>query len=236
MNAFANALFTFLFSWMRAVVQGVWSAVASGRFARFFTWLGDSWLWVALFLCLLCTAMDYLIWLIRWRPYWVWKTKWRQFKRRLRGGNRRFDRGYDTGVGLELPPEPPRAEPSAWAEQAAFQQAQPLPAPPRYDAPPERESAYSAAGLPAEAWTPPAVSAAPENAAPYRRRRSEKHARRFHWTERFAAREEDDQAMLDGLPPAVDREQAFHAPVYPQRPPQQKSGWYPPANKRRNGN
>ena len=193
MNAFANALFTFLFSWMRTVVQGVWSAVASGRFARFFTWLGDSWLWVALFLCLLCTAMDYLIWLIRWRPYWVWKTKWRQFKRRLRGGNRRFDRGYDTGVGLELPPEPPRAEPSAWAEQAAFQQAQPLPAPPRYDAPPERESAYSAAGLPAE-------------------------------------------AMLDGLPPAVDREQAFHAPVYPQRPPQQKSGWYPPANKRRNGN
>ena len=168
MNAFANALFTFLFSWMRTVVQGVWSAVASGRFARFFTWLGDSWLWVALFLCLLCTAMDYLIWLIRWRPYWVWKTKWRQFKRRLRGGNRRFDRGYDTGVGLELPPEPPRAEPSDWAEQAAFQQAQPLPAPPRYDAPPERESAYSAAGLPAEAWTPPAVSAAPENAAPYR--------------------------------------------------------------------
>ena len=53
MNAFANALFTFLFSWMRTVVQGVWSAVASGRFARFFTWLGDSWLWVALFLCLI---------------------------------------------------------------------------------------------------------------------------------------------------------------------------------------
>lgn len=221
MNAFANALFTFLFSWMRTVVQGIWTAVASGRFVRFFTWLGDSWLWLALILCLLCTAMDYLIWLIRWRPYLVWKTKWRRFKRRLRGGSRRFDRGYDTGVGLELPQEPPQPGPAAWAEQAALQ-----------EAPPMQENAYSgpysAPGLPAEAWVPPAVSPAPEGTAPFRRRRSEKHARRFQWQTRFAPREEDDgQALLDGLPPAVDRDQAFHAPVYPQRP-QREDGWYPP--------
>ena len=114
MNAFANALFTLLFGWIRSGVQILWNASTQGHLSGFFTWLGDHWLLVAVFLCLVCTVMDYLVWLVRWRPYLVWRTKMRRFFAALRGrtwtDSRQFDRGYEAGVQMEMdglvPPEP----------------------------------------------------------------------------------------------------------------------------------
>ena len=52
-----------------------------------------------------------------------------------------------------------------------------------------------------------------------RRRRSERHEKkRGEWQKRLAAITQDDVGMLDGLPPAVDRQDAFHEPVYPHQP------------------
>ena len=93
MNTFANSLFTVLFGWARGLIQQVWNAAVSGRFSGFFTWLGDHWVWVVLGLILGCTVMDYLIWMIRWRPYLVWRTKMRRFLRVLRGMLQRRFRG-----------------------------------------------------------------------------------------------------------------------------------------------
>ena len=72
-----------------------------------------------------------------------------------------------------------------------------------------------------------------------RRRRSEKYEkRRPDWRERLRTAEEDEDRLLDGLPPAVDRNQAFYEPVYPQ--PAQSEGYYgwkrPPYPEQTDGN
>ena len=127
MNAFANALFTMLFGWIRSGVQILWNAFTQGHLSRFFTWLGDHWIIVLVFLCLVCTVMDYLVWLVRWRPYLVWRTKMRRFFAALRGrtwsDSQQFNRGYKTGVQMEMdgltPPEPVPEPPVYYPEEPA---------------------------------------------------------------------------------------------------------------------
>ena len=61
-----------------------------------------------------------------------------------------------------------------------------------------------------------------------RKRRSEKYERRKRPWEKLNQIREDEEAMLDGLPPLMDREKAFHEPVYPQRDQQPYSAWRRP--------
>lgn len=259
MNSFANSLFSLLFGWLRSLIQGIWTAAARGEFSRFFTWLGDHWFLVAVVLCLGCTVLDYLVWLVRWRPYLVWRTKLRSFIRRLRGekvdSQRRFSQGYAEAVPLDMPeaefPAPPVYN---WEEQeAAFHQA-PTQLPPQAEAFPLPAEAVvpSGAPLPQEAegipqqhryfvqpegYQPPPVyipsradsAFSSDMPAARRRRRSEKYdRRRTSWHERLISSAEDEEALLDGLPPAVDREDAFREPVYPQRGPQGYDAWQRP--------
>ncbi|MBR1586431.1 MAG: hypothetical protein IJ662_12895 [Clostridia bacterium] len=209
MNTFSNSLFTFLFGWARGLIEGLWNAAAEGKFSRFFTWLGDHWLAVALVLCLGGTALDFLIWIIRWRPYLVWRTALRKWTSRLSGqrvdSRRRFSRGYRDGVEL------------TWTEQdTAVQEAA------EWDF--DDESVFSPPIE--EEFLPPAPmeEPLPDDPGPAvperRRRRREKHIslRKPAWRPRFPISDQEEEGMLDGLPPAVDRQQAFHEPVYPTTP------------------
>ena len=305
MNSFANSLFSLLFGWARTLIQRVWTSAVSGNYSGFFSWLGDHWLWVALILCAAGTAMDFLIWILRWRPDLVWRTKLRRVMNWLRTGGRarrRFEAGYQGGVGLEMPQEPPvrreedwdvedwdtpaaalmwQQEPEeesavdpalfspasdpAYAPEAyqrpAVSPSAPDYAPPPYAAPAYAAPAYEAPGYGAPAYEAPFQPSAGDTeddsarrrmfvpAADYelppinpstrvnssfatdlpsarRRRRSEKYERRKPaWRDKLIRDEEEEDAMLDGLPPAVDREQAFHEPVYP-RPAGGDGGYY----------
>ena len=66
------------------------------------------------------------------------------------------------------------------------------------------------------------------SAAP-RRRRSEKYDKKKPaWTNKLMIPEVEEDSLLDGLPPAVDRQQAFHEPVYPlQSHTGADTGWQP---------
>ena len=280
MNTFANSLFTLLFSGFRSLIQGVWVSVTSGSLNGFFVWLGDHWAWVLLALCLLGTAADFIIWLIRWRPYLIWRTKARRFSAWLRNGKagsqRQFRQGYQEGVSLEMPEEEAPAPGPAWipeeyqAPPAEPWQQPPAPdleeAPVSYEAPASYEEPASyeapvsyevpepqayAAPAPAEPMPEPAPQrrffpAEVEYQAPpiyvpsyldnefssdmpaaRRRRRSEKYdRRRAAWHQRLISPPDEEEGMLDGLPPAIDREQAFHEPVYPAQSPY--SPWQKP--------
>ena len=234
MNAFANTLFTLLFGWIRAGVQAIWGSVTQGRLSSFFTWLGDHWFMVLVILCAVCTVLDYLVWLVRWRPYLVWRTKMRKFLSALRGRKwaeeRQFTRGYVAGVQMDdLPPpepipeppilypeEPVYAPPPTWepaAPQADYVPAPPAPAPlfqAAQDMPPAEEP------LAPEADQPPA-----------RRRRSERYAhpqQSPRWHEKLL-NDPYDNMNQEGLPPAVDQDEAFHAPVYPAYPDSNYAAW-----------
>ena len=237
MNTFSNSLFTFFFGWARTLIESVWNAAAEGRFSGFLSWLGDHWAILAVLMCLGGTVLDFLIWFIRWRPYLAWRSALQRWGRRLRGedigSERRFTKGYQEGVDLGFAPQP-------------IQEAQPVYDPAPYDAPampmPAPAADVQTAAAPAlplaEEFfvpSPKAVPAAPvqaEEAPPQpdlppdepparRRRRSEKHEAAFRKAirlPRLPSLDGQGEGMLDGLPPAVDRQQAFHEPVYPASP------------------
>ena len=346
-NSFADSLFRFLFGWARTLLQRVWRAAFSGGLSGFFTWLGDHWLVLTLGLCLAGTAVDFIVWMIRWRPYLVWRTKLRHFLRWVRGERaestdpRRFARGYRSAVALEMPQPagvtppaeehwteaewspalvwqqmPPQASPAApqpmpaqpvpsgqepleqtrvdipvyaspaqmpvqppavlnagtaaySADRPAPMMGYPPPAPPvGYDqpvpqpvpaqpAPPYSRPApgdYAAAAesedsgrirrfTPAADYELPPIepSSRPNSAyatdlpAARRKRRSDKYDRkRATWRQRLVNATEEEEGMLDGLPPVVDRQQAFHEPVFPQQYQTSYPSW--PDTNQTNGN
>ena len=259
MNSFANSLFSLMFGWARALIQQVWNSGVSGQYNGFFVWLGHHWVWLVLILCLVCTAMDFLIWLVRWRPYLVWRSALRRLLRRVQGARaesaRRFAKGYQGGVELDMPPaEEPQPSQQDW-EETDWQQE----APPEQEAMPETLHTFTRAVLRTdeilrqtetefipesagaarqrqfptpEGYEPPPMMASSRRNAAYgtdlpaarRRRRSEKYERRrAEWRERLIKGDEDEDSLLDGLPPAVDRQQAFHEPVLPPRQENEKS-------------
>ena len=251
MNTFANSLFSLLFGWARNLIRRVWTGVSSGAYGGFFTWLGDHWMWLVLVLCAAGTVLDFMVWLIRWRPYLVWRTNIRNLKRRLRGGGigntRRFERGYEGGIDLDMAPpeENPQAEPEAPSLFDALPQEQPASVyqPPAASAPSygpvgqapvyaQEEAAFLESETRQRQFTPAAGYEAPplfpstrrnsayttDLPAARRRRRSEKYEKKKPvWAGKLMGGDEEDR-LLDGLPPAVDRQQAFHEPVYPRKP------------------
>ena len=251
MNSFANSLFSLLFGWARTLIQQVWTSAAYGQYNGFFVWLGDHWMWLALVLCIGCTVMDFLIWLVRWRPYLAWRSALRRLARRLRGetaeSSRRFEQGYQGGVALDIPPEPASVQDSAWeaeaeAESAAWQQIEPAQPFARFaqqansaDDWQQPEPAEDTAGTAAEirqrqfavpgyelppvyGSSRPMASFSSDMPTARRKRRSEKYERRRpEWREKLIKGDAEEDTLLDGLPPAVDRQQAFHEPVYPRQ-------------------
>ena len=290
MNQFANSLFSLFFGWARSLIQQVWSDASSGQYSGFLSWLGDHWLWVVLILCLGGTALDFMIWMIRWRPYLAWRTAARQWTRRLHPTNVegyiRFKRGYDESapldIGLdsqapggekteespmELEEEIPQEEEAPSAPFDPFSSFPPLRESSRQETAPSygpvaeepvyaaEEWAYQDEGgrqrqfAPPTGYEPPPMfpSTRPNSAyatdlpTARRRRRSEKYERRRpDWREKLIKGDEDEDRLLDGLPPAVDKQDAFHEPVYPTR--QQASftpysAWQrPDADTKPNGN
>ena len=105
MNSFANSLFALMFGWARDLIQRLWEGAASGSYSKTLAWLGDHWLWLALGLCLICTAVDFGVWMVRWQPYLVWRSMLRKADRLLHGEKvdnpRKFARGYQGGVELK---------------------------------------------------------------------------------------------------------------------------------------
>ena len=84
MNIIADRLFALLLGWTGSLFNGLWNLITNegGAFASF---LRSFWLPLILLLLLFGTVVDYVIWLVRWRPYYVWSSWLRRVigKRRL---------------------------------------------------------------------------------------------------------------------------------------------------------
>ena len=253
MNHFANSLFTLLFGWSRMITQHVWNNTASGHFSGFFTWLGDHWVFLAIGLALAGTAVDFLVWLFRWQPYLVWKTRLRQLGRWARGNqaapNRRFEKGYKGGVALDMQQDDEPKEPAPqieWQEpiwpQDSADSTHSFTEQLIYDenfggVAPERQGRgrqdgqeeYEPSPMVTASWLSSAYQK--KNSLPVQRNpRSKKNVpKKPAWTDKLMIREVEEDSMLDSLPPAVDRIKAFHDPVYPmQNYTGADTGWQPP--------
>ena len=236
MNALSNHVLAVLFSWIRTLIQGIWSSLSFGADTGFWPWIGDHWLILIVLLCLICTVLDYFVWLIRWRPYVIWRQRMRRLFRRDAGdmleNDRDFRQGYRSSVALDLRDMQDSPAPMAWDAEAYA-----MPAPSREELPdiPAFDqieyAAMEAESLPLSEDEPPFIPTeeTPKEQTRARRRRSDRHAApgRRSLASRII-RDEEDEGLSYELPPVVDKETAFHAPVYPQESPysswQRKSG------------
>ena len=215
MNAFANTLFSLLLSWVKGLAQSVWSMVSGGGAGSFFVWLGDHWLALVLVLCVAGVVIDLLVWLLRWRPDLVWRTRWRRlFSRREegtmdRGDERRFYGGYQEGVNWQQ--DDGYQAPAPWQDEQAWQPQPVQEEPVWWDEAPQ--------GVQEE----PVYEVQEEPLPQVRRRRSDKYQKTerrqklSRIKDKLLDAQEDDSAMLDGLTPSVDSRQAFYEPVFPQQ-------------------
>ena len=65
-----------MLSWMRWLTSWFWNILNSGESGGgLLRWFSDHWLGLALFLIVAGIIIDWLIWMIRWRPYWLWLRK-----------------------------------------------------------------------------------------------------------------------------------------------------------------
>ena len=80
MGSFANTLFSLLFGWVRTLAASIWNAATLQKGETFLQWIGKHWIVLTIVLCATGLAVDFCIYLTRWKPYRVWGS----FFRRLR--------------------------------------------------------------------------------------------------------------------------------------------------------
>ena len=74
MGSFANTLFRGMLGWLQGIVSAVWSAFTSEKGGSFFTWIGKYWILIAGLLCIIGLVSDLGVYIVRWKPYKVWKS------------------------------------------------------------------------------------------------------------------------------------------------------------------
>lgn len=76
-NSFADTVVNGMLSWLKGFASWVlrlFDLAGSGGISPL-EWLSDHWLQLLIFLLIVGVAADIIVWLIRWRPYWVWFRK-----------------------------------------------------------------------------------------------------------------------------------------------------------------
>lgn len=180
MNGFTNTVLTLLLGWVRSLLNGVWSLLSSDGGSELMGFLRENWLYLFIALCVGGFLVDRIVYLVRWRPYYVWNAQLERLRQRLgKAPADEYDAAYDESPYDRQPYESPDAEPlydapydepydEPYEEQppyddaygAPYAESQPLAYAPPYDAPyappPEARSAGGYAQPPTEAaWAQP---------------------------------------------------------------------------------
>lgn len=82
MGAFADSLFAVLMSWVRALVNSLWALFTTEK-TTMLEFLGKHWLTIVIVLIAAGLAIDWITWMIRWKPY--------ALRGRMREAQRRAD-------------------------------------------------------------------------------------------------------------------------------------------------
>lgn len=74
-NQFAANVLEVMLSWFRALMNGVWSLFTGSSGGSLLRWLSGSWKSLLILLLAIGVAMDVVVYLLRWRPFWWWFRK-----------------------------------------------------------------------------------------------------------------------------------------------------------------
>ncbi len=117
MNGLTNTFLSVLLGWLRSLFNAVWALLGSDGGGSAIGFLRSQWKTVFLVLCVGGFVVDRVIYLIRWRPYYIWTSK-----RRARRKNRRSPMRVRVPVENEpqAPEDEPVNEPTPEAQQEEF--------------------------------------------------------------------------------------------------------------------
>lgn len=197
MNNLSNSLLHVLLGWMRSLFSGVLS-MFQGNDAGLLPWLSRHWLSLAVILLLAGLTLDAVVYILRWRPQYVWRTRLRRLMDRDEETEEdiQFSQGFDTALPdfnfADTPISDLTTSETMSEETLETYLAEPAPAQEEFD--------YSQL---------PGVDQLPEE----RRRRSDRHGKRFGLTGRLRLPERHTAEIIDAR-------DAFHEAVYPASEPQ----------------
>lgn len=78
---YADTLVTLMLGWIRGFTDWIWRLISLGDGSagrNFLSWFSGNWLKLVIVLIAIGVAADWIVWLIRWRPYWLWFGKKRR--------------------------------------------------------------------------------------------------------------------------------------------------------------
>lgn len=201
MNHFANSFLSILLGWMRTLFASLLS-VFQGAGAGFLSWMSRRWFLVAIVLVLAGLTLDILIYIARWRPQYVWRTRLHRLLHRKEYAleEQRFSEGFDTALTdfnfEDTPIAGLQTQEPALADAMAYYA---VPAAQTVEAPQEF---FADDQQPVE-----------------RRRRSSRHSSRraMRFGTHFHLPDLNDSGRYGAAYPAppVRAREAFHEPVYP---------------------
>ena len=76
-TGYSNAIVDVMLGWLKGLANWVlrlFNLAGSARTSPLL-WLSQNWLKLLIFFLIVGVGLDLIIWLIRWRPYWVWFRK-----------------------------------------------------------------------------------------------------------------------------------------------------------------
>ncbi len=78
MGTLAYSLFNVLMSWVRALVNSIWALFTTDHMTLL-EFLGKNWVMLVVIMLAAGLVMDWLVWLVRWKPYHLWARRVRRF-------------------------------------------------------------------------------------------------------------------------------------------------------------
>ena len=83
MNGFTNAILSLLLGWLRSLFNTVWALLGSESSGTALNFLRENWKMIFLVMCVGGYLVDRIIYLIRWRPYYVWSARRQRRRQRV---------------------------------------------------------------------------------------------------------------------------------------------------------
>ena len=121
-TGYSNAIVDAMLSWLKGLASWVLKLFnLSGGFSPL-KFLANNWLKLLIFFLILGLAIDLLVWLIRWRPHWVWFRKKRVIinDKNFFAQEKYIDDGDDWELGAAGAPASGRTRPRRNWEDSEF--------------------------------------------------------------------------------------------------------------------
>ena len=74
-NEFTQGVVEILLGWIRWLTSWVWDFFQADMAGGFISWFAAHWLSMAVTFMIIGLIADFIVWMIRWRPYWLWLRK-----------------------------------------------------------------------------------------------------------------------------------------------------------------